>query len=456
MINHHTLIDLGPNNELYLFIDFNYEFGKDFNFKNFKKKFNSFNDYILDYIKTKQINFSNGKILIVVGGVLLGTLFMNNNQITIKPPTDFNNYEIVETLDNHVEEDITEEQIIPKEISASPNIIKEEVKTPPPKKVSPPIKKVEETIKPKVEIKPQPKTEVAPKKEVVSPTPKVITEPPPVEKTIPKETSPVITQKQITLHRSNGQVISLGLEDYVIGVVAAEMPASFNIEALKAQSVVARTYALKKIDRNERLTDTTSNQVYKDNEQLKNMWGNTYDKYYSKVKQAVTSTEGEYLTYQNDYIEAVYHSTSNGKTEDSSAVWGNSFPYLKSVNSPWDLHASSYLRETSKEFSALKQITGIDFNEFTNIEILSRTNGDRVDKIKIDDTVFSGVELRMLLGLRSADFDIIFENGKVNFITRGYGHGVGMSQYGANGMALAGHSYKEILNHYYSGTTLKK
>lgn len=463
MINHHTLIDLGPNNELYLFIDFNYEFGKDFNYKDIKKKFASFNDYILDYIKTKKINFSNGKILIVVGGVLLGTLFMNNNQITIKPPASSNNYEIVETLNNQIDEEkeiVIKEQIIPEDITATPNIIKDEIKTVAPKNESivVPKPKAEATTKPKVEIAPKKQVEtVIPKKEtIVAPKKEVIQETPPVEKTIPKVTSPVISQKQITLHRNNGQVINLGIEDYVIGVVAAEMPASFNIEALKAQSIVARTYALKKVNRNEKLNDTTSNQVYKDNEQLKKVWGNDYDKYYSKVKNAVMSTAGEYLTYQNDYIEAVYHSTSNGKTEDSYAVWGNSFPYLKSVNSPWDLKASSYLRETSKEFEVLKQITGIDFNEFTNIQILSRTSGDRIEKIKINDIVFSGVELRMLLGLRSADFDIVLENGKVNFITRGFGHGVGMSQYGANGMALAGHSYKEILSHYYSGTTLKK
>ncbi|MFA5603499.1 MAG: stage II sporulation protein D [Bacilli bacterium] len=446
MINHHTLIDLGPNNELYLFVDFNYEFGKNINFEDIKKKFDSFNDYILDYIKTKKINFSNGKILIVVSGVLLGTLFMNNNQILIKPPTNSNNYEIVETLNNHSDEE--KEQVITKDINAMPNIIKKEDETAIPKKepIVVPKPKVDATVKPQIEVSPKKEVKTSPQKK----------EPIVTQKPIPKATSPVISKKQITLHRSNGQVVNLDIEDYVIGVVAAEMPASFNIEALKAQSVVARTYALKKMDRKERLNDTTSNQVYKDNEQLKKLWGNDYDKYYSKVKQAVISTTEEYLTYQNDYIEAVYHSTSNGKTEDSYAVWGNSFPYLKSVSSPWDLKASSYLRETSKDFEVLKQVTGINFNEFTNIQILSRTNGDRIEKIKINDTVFSGVELRLLLGLRSADFDIVFENGKVNFITRGFGHGVGMSQYGANGMALAGHGYKEILSHYYSQTTLKK
>ncbi len=207
---------------------------------------------------------------------------------------------------------------------------------------------------------------------------------------------------------------------------------------------------------NKRLTDTTSDQVYKDTSQLKAMWGKDFDKYYNKVKQAVNSTTGEYLTYNGEYIEAVYHSTSNGKTEDSRAVWGNSFPYLKSVESHWDLKASSYLRTTEKEFNALKTITGIDFNEFTNIKVLERTSGNRISKIKIDDTVFTGIELRMLLGLRSADFDITIDNNNATITTRGYGHGVGMSQYGANGMANEGYSYTSILKDYYPSTIIKK
>lgn len=432
MINHHTLVQVGDEKEIYLFIDFGYEFGGDFNFKETNKKMKSLNDKIIKYLSEKQIDFSKGKIFIVVGGAILGTLFINNNQITNIDNAPKDNYQVVEQINIPIEKI---EDNIP---SQQETVV-----------IEPKVEKMTETKAKSTSIKKETPTTPAvqqEKKKVEKPLPKV-------EK---KKTKVINTKKQITLHRSNGQVVTLELEDYVIGVVGAEMPASFNIEALKAQSIVARTYALKKMKGKEKLRDTTSDQVYKDNTQLKAMWGKDYNKYYNKIKQAVTNTSGEYLTYKGDYIEAVYHSTSNGKTEDSTYVWGNSFPYLKSVDSHWDLQTSSYSKEITKEFNVFKAITGIDLNENTNIEIISRTSGGRINKIKIDDTVFTGIELRMLLGLRSADFDIILKNDKAVFKTRGFGHGVGMSQYGANGMAKEGYSYKNILKHYYPGTILKK
>jgi stage II sporulation protein D len=185
------------------------------------------------------------------------------------------------------------------------------------------------------------------------------------------------------------------------------------------------------------------------------MWGADFTTYYSKIKNAVAATKGEYLTYNGTFIEAVYHSTSNGLTEDAIAVWGNDYPYLKSVDSHWDLNASSYYRETAKEFSVISSIIGIDFNATTNVEVLSRNSSNRISQIKIGDKTFTGVELRNLLGLRSTDFDIKIEGDNVTFVTRGYGHGVGMSQYGANGMAKEGYAYRNILSHYYPGTQIK-
>lgn len=416
MINNHELIEVNNESELYLYVDFNYEFGIDF--KEISNNLESFNEKIYKYLTEKEINFTKGKIFIVVGGVLLGTLFINNNQIQPTNNLQNNNYEIAEKVPIN----------------------------------TPKIEKKEEVVE-------EQKKEVVEKKEVVTNTVKPTT--PAIKKTeekkiTPKKSTPIVSKNQITIHRTNGQVINIELEDYIIGVVAAEMPASFNSEALKAQSVIARTYALKKLSKLEKLTDSTSHQVYKDNNQLKKLWGNDYSKYYNKIKQAVTSTAGFYLTFKGDYIEAVYHSTSNGKTEDSIAVWGNSFPYLKSVDSPWDLKASSYKREITKEFNTLKAITGIDITEGTEVKIISRTSGNRVNKVRIGNKVYTGVEFRTLLGLRSADFDITFENGKVVFTTFGFGHGVGMSQYGANGMANDGYNYKEIMSHYYPGTTLKK
>lgn len=421
MIINHKLIKKENNDILYLYVDFNYEFSSDNKKRNIQHQ--ELGEKVLNYIKNKKINLKNGTILIVASGIIMGSIIIANNQLINIEPTPNNNYEITETI-------IVEQKEEEQEMETKLEEQKEE-------------KQIEQ-------IEQQPKLEI--KKEIKEKQ----TQPPKQEIKEEKPTTPPVIEKQITIHRSNGQIINLNLEQYIIGVVGAEMPASFNVEALKAQSIVARTYALKKISKNEKITDTVNDQVYKDNEQLKNIWGNEYNKYYSKIENAVNSTKGEYLSYNNEYIEAVYHSTSNGQTEDAKNVWGNSFPYLISVNSPWDKDATSYLRNETKDFNNLLELTGITFDESTNIEILSKTSGKRIEKIKINEVVFTGVELRNLLGLRSADFDIEINNGQITFTTRGYGHGVGMSQYGANGMANNGYSYKQILNHYYPTTIIKK
>jgi stage II sporulation protein D len=259
---------------------------------------------------------------------------------------------------------------------------------------------------------------------------------------------------KINLVRASGTV-SIALEDYVVGVVGAEMPASFSPEALKAQAVVARTYALKRVAENKTITDTNTNQIYKDNNQLKAIWGSSYDTYYNKIKNAVESTKKEYVAYNGYYIDALYHSTSNGKTEDPINVWGGSFPYLKSVDSHWDVSASSYERTQNVSAETFSSTLGIPFTVDTPIEILSKTIGDRINQIKIGDNIYRGIDIRDLFGLRSADFDVTVSGDTIIFTTRGYGHGVGMSQYGANGMAKEGYGYRDILSHYYPNTNIK-
>ena len=233
------------------------------------------------------------------------------------------------------------------------------------------------------------------------------------------------------------------------------MPASFNVEALKAQAVIARTYALKANSRGTVLSDNESSQSYKSNEELKSLWGSSYNTYYNKVKGGVDSTRGMYLTYNGSYIEAVYHSTSNGRTEDSSNVWGNYFPYLVSVDSPYDSSNPSYLKTVSFSYSDIFKKLGVIITSDTDFIINGKTSGDRVSSISVGEVSFTGVDFRNKLGLRSADFDIEKNDEGVVITTRGYGHGVGMSQYGANGMAKSGSSYRDILFHYYSGVTLK-
>ena len=262
--------------------------------------------------------------------------------------------------------------------------------------------------------------------------------------------------EKVSIYRSNGTILTLSMNDYLIGVVASEMPASFPIEALKAQAIVARTYAMKKLKSGEILTDDIFTQGYKDESYLQSIWGGDYDFYYNKIKEAVLETDGLTVKYQGDYIEAVYHSTSNGKTEDASHVWGNTIPYLKSVNSVWDQYAGTYLRTVEKDLSTIFQIFGIHFQEPFTIEILSRNESGRISSVRVGNQSYTGVQFRNLLGLRSTDFDMEILDSKLFITTRGYGHGVGMSQYGAKGMAEAGYSCLQILSHYYPGTIVDK
>lgn len=254
---------------------------------------------------------------------------------------------------------------------------------------------------------------------------------------------------------NNGGVISnIDLEEYVVGVVAAEMPAAFHSEALKTQAVVARTYAMKKSSQGITLVNSTSHQVFNTIEQMKVKWGSSYSTYYNKIKNAVNATKGQVLKYNGSYIEALYFSMSNGKTELPTYVWSTNYPYLQVVSSSWDANISAAKYTITMTYEKLSSKLGVTVNENSEIKILSRTAGDRVNEISIAGKTFTGVKVRSLLGLRSADFNITKTSTGVSITTIGFGHGVGMSQYGANGAAKAGYTYKQILSHYFSGANL--
>lgn len=258
----------------------------------------------------------------------------------------------------------------------------------------------------------------------------------------------------VSVKRSNGSTINIELEEYVTGVVASEMPALFSVEALKAQAVIARTYALKSFYNNRMLTDDSSTQNYKTIDELKNLWGNNFDVYYKRIKDAVDATWGMYLSYNGTFIEAVYHSTSNGMTEDASNVWGDDYPYLISVESTYDMDNPSFIKDQFISYDDLKDKLGFNIDENTNFDVLVRSKSNRIISILIGENIYEGTKLRNTLGLRSTDFVIIKETGGITFKTRGYGHGVGLSQYGANGYAKNGYSFDWILSHYYPNTTL--
>ncbi len=402
------------NETLYIDLNINYEFG---NFKNTKK---SFKKELKKFLNSLKINFN--KIVLTCSGIIIGSIILTNNnfndEVSMKyiPNIDTS---IPYIAHNDNEEKIDDNIIInndvnetKKNVNSSQNISKN----------------VEKSVN--------------------------------IEHTNTDNTSANNTTNssvsKITVYRSNGSVINLNMTDYLIGVVSSEMPASFNLEALKAQSVLARTYALKAKQTGKKLTDTASTQSYIDMDQMKNKWGKSFNTYYNKIKNAVENTNGGYLSYNGNYIEALYHSTNNGKTESSLDVFGNYYPYLISVSSEYDKNASSYLRTINMPLDTISNKLGLSLNNDSVISILSYTDGGNIKEININGNNFSGKKVRELLGLRSADFDISISDNNANITTRGYGHGVGMSQYGANGMANAGYGYKDILSHYYPGTTLTK
>ena len=268
--------------------------------------------------------------------------------------------------------------------------------------------------------------------------------------------------KKITvnlLNESDGSIKNINIDDYIIGVVAAEMPASFEPEALKAQAVAARTYAMyKKETRNldYDLIIGTKDQAYQTNEELLKKWGVSFFKNYLKVRDAVLATEGEILTYNGQTINAFYFSMSNGYTENVESVFKSDLPYLKSVPSTWD-------NESIKNYEFTKTISKEDFCKSLEIpcdnikiENIQKTSSNRVASLTINDKTFLGTKVRSLLGLRSTDFTIECLDNDIKITTKGYGHGVGMSQYGANGMAKENHNYKEILNYFYQNTEISK
>ena len=251
-----------------------------------------------------------------------------------------------------------------------------------------------------------------------------------------------------------GKVSNINLEEYVIGVVAGEMPASFNIEALKAQAIAARTYAIYKMNTATKeydlVTDIT-NQVYITNEKMQENWQESYEYYYNKIKDAVETTKDLIMTYNGEVICSFYFSTSNGSTEDASLVFGEAKDYLKSVSSP-ENSKETKATLTKKEFCTK---LGITCNEI-KISNIEASDTGRINYITINDKKFKGTIVRAKLGLRSTDFDINVLSEKVEITTKGYGHGVGMSQYGANTLANEGKTYEEILKYYYQNIKIEK
>jgi len=272
-------------------------------------------------------------------------------------------------------------------------------------------------------------------------------------------------EMEVTVYRmNNNDTETMSLENYVKGVLASEMPASYELEALKAQAISARTFiiktlltkSIKNLPLEADITDSTLEQVYKNDEELKAMWKNdNFEKNLKKITQAVNETQGLIITYNGEPIDASFFAISNGYTVNSEDYWTTSIPYLKSVASPWDLKSPKLFETKIISIDEMENKLGVKIPSNGDIGNVQKSSDERVSKIEINGKNFIGREVREALGLKSTDFVFKRSGDKIEITTKGYGHGVGMSQNGANGMALEGKNYIDILKYYYQGVEIE-
>ena len=262
---------------------------------------------------------------------------------------------------------------------------------------------------------------------------------------------------------ADGSVSTVSEQDYLFGVVAAEMPASYGEEALKAQAVAAYTFACRRREQNadrsyDLTTDPSLDQSFLPREEARKKWGDRADDCEKTIEAALSAVRGERLLFNGELILAAYHAISPGRTEACESVWGGDLPYLRAVASPGDLLAPDYrttaafsAEELAQKFTEECSLSGEPAAYFSGIK---KTPSGTVLEITVCGKTLKGSRVRALLGLRSAAFDVEWKDGRFLFTVYGYGHGVGMSQYGASVMARQGADYREILSHYYPGTVL--
>ncbi len=271
------------------------------------------------------------------------------------------------------------------------------------------------------------------------------------------------------LHKKTGETEQVNLDDYLYNVVSAEMPADYEIEALKAQAIVARTYTIYKIinkkhENADICDDSTCCQAWISKEDRLARWEESKrESNWQKICESVDSTKGKIITYENQPINAFFHSNSGGLTEIPANVWGGTgYPYLQSVETSGEDSYTQYSSEVvlSQEelINKLKEKysdISIDFSNEEDIKILEYTESTRVKTLKVGNHELSGVEARSLFGLRSTNFEITRDGENIKFSVKGYGHGVGMSQTGADSMAKQGKTSEEIIKHFYTGVEIK-
>ena len=271
------------------------------------------------------------------------------------------------------------------------------------------------------------------------------------------------------LHKKTNEIEEVKIDDYLCNVVSAEMPADYELEALKAQAIVARTYTIYKVQNKKHenadiCDDSTCCQAWVSKENRLERWEEAKrEENWDKIQQCVNETKGKIITYNNQPINAFFHANSGGTTELPVNVWGGSgLPYLQVVQTAGEEGYTQYSSEvdlTQEELiNKLKtkyEDIQIDFNNDEDVKIIEHTDSNRVKTVKFGNHELSGVETRTLLGLKSTNFEIKKENNQIKFLVKGYGHGVGMSQTGANTMAKQGNNCEEIIKHFYVGIEIK-
>lgn len=261
-------------------------------------------------------------------------------------------------------------------------------------------------------------------------------------------------------------LMPMTLGDYLVGVVAAEMPAQFNIEALKAQAIVARTYTISRLraqansgcekhPQADICTDSTHCQAWISKEDARSKWPFfRQNAYWNKMLRAVSSTQGQVITYEGGLIDAVFHSTCGGRTENSEDVWSQEVPYMRGVDCSYCAH-SPRMSETVR-LSEAEVASRLDEPAGLRLEVVNRSMSGRIIQIDVGSKILRGLDFRTRLGLRSSRVTWLREKGSVSFTTTGYGHAVGMCQYGADGMAEEGHIASEIIHHYFTGVQIQR
>lgn len=269
------------------------------------------------------------------------------------------------------------------------------------------------------------------------------------------------------------KVIEVDLNEYLLGVLAAEMPASYHEEALKAQAVTAYTYLLYTRDRQNKKSDTglkgadlsdasQTHQGYLTPQAREKKWGDKTEIYEKKLTEAIAAVSGEVITFEGKPIMAAFHAISSGTTNSAKAVWGGDVAYLQSVESVGDRLSPDCMKTVaikSEELSAmLSSLEGCELSGEAEgwIDDISTTSTGFVSAVSVGGGNYTGVQLRTALNLRSASFSFEYKNGSFHFTTQGYGHGVGLSQYGSDYMARQGSTWKEIIKHYYTGVEIEK